>query len=186
MKPITGVVILAAFWAACLADDAAQSIIPGESACITAIRDLGLPQPVKTKGDPPRAKWEQVDRRLTSLRERLQGMGCQLTFERVFSVKKEDAFFPLTNNLVRTAPDESLQGLQVFDSHGKALGEFVGRTVYERSGSLYAKSSYTFYYFQFRTPEGKLESTGRELTLDNYLAKWSDLKGRIAVSTQEQ
>ena len=108
-------------------------------------------------------------------------MACKLKFEEIFRTDKEELYIPLTNNLVRVVPETILEGLPVFNQSGERLGEYDSRVRYQRSGGLYATDSYTLYYFQYKDPEGDVESSGNHLLLDDYLVPWSDLSERIAL-----
>ena len=72
------------------------------------------------------------------MREAVEDQECSLTLEQLFQVRRQEIFFPLTNNLLRTIPEESLQGVAVYSSEGELLGEFSNTVPYHRSGGLYA------------------------------------------------
>ena len=150
-----------------------ESILPG----------LKVPAKLKTRGKPKRARWENVDKVITRVREAVEDKDCSLTLEQLFRVRRQEIFFPLTNNLLRTVPEESLQGVSVHSSDGERLGEFSNTVPYHRSGGLYAVRGYTLHYFQYQDEEGSLHSSGTDLLLDNFLLKWSEIKDRIVIST---
>lgn len=152
--------------------------------CESLTAQLRLPVKLKTRGKPARARWEQVDVVVSKLRESLPGKSCAFTFGQVFRSDKKEVYFPLTNNLVRTVPEEALKSIKVFSQEGYDLGEYEGRVAYERSGGLYVKNAYRLYYFQFKDKRGELQSTGNRLLLDNFVARWDDLKDRVLISTQ--
>lgn len=152
--------------------------------CQSVSLDLKLPLKLKTRGKPSRARWEQVDKVMTSLHQRLKGEGCEFTFDQIFKSKKTELYFPLTNNVLRTVPEASLKGLSVFNQAGELLGRYENRVTYERSGGLYAKNSYTLYYFQFMDQRREIQSSGHRLLLDDFLVKWGDLAKKISLSTQ--
>ncbi|MDA2924081.1 hypothetical protein MYX65_05390 [Acidobacteria bacterium AH-259-L09] len=154
----------------------------GEEPCSAALRELKLPVKLKTRGKPRRARWEQVDKMLTELRKNLQGATCEFKFEEIFKTDKEKLYLPVTNNLVRTVSEAALEGVPIFNQSGERIGEYIGRVTYNRSGGLYVTKSYTLYYFQFRDTQGKIQSTGNRLLLDDYLVRWSDIKNRVAVN----
>ena len=155
-----------------------------DAQCLEVFRSRKLPMKLKTRGKPKRARWEQVDRVLTDLREELKQTACQFRFDSLFKSKEKPLYIPLTNNLIRTVPDETLQGLTVFYQSGEAAGEYLSRLTHERSGGLYARRSYTLYSFQFRNTDGEIMSTTKDLLLDNFLIRWSDIQSRIAINTQ--
>ena len=150
-----------------------ESILPG----------LKVPAKLKTRGKPKRARWENVDKVVTRVRDAVEDQECSLTLEQLFRVRRQEIFFPLTNNLLRTIPEESLEGVSVYSSEGERLGEFSNTVPYHRSGGLYAVRGYTLHYFQYRDEEGGLHSSGTDLLLDNFLLKWSEIKDRVVIST---
>ncbi len=176
---------LAYLWCGCLVLALAQiaPFLHGQESCATVLREKSLPVNLKTRGSPQRARWEQVDEVLTGLSEELQGMACELKFEEIFRTDKEELYIPLTNNLVRVVPETILEGLPVFNQSEERLGEYDSRVSYQRSGGLYATDSYTLYYFQYKDPEGDVESSGNHLLLDEFLVLWSDLSERVAMNT---
>lgn len=153
--------------------------------CSTIALELKLPVKLKTKGKPKVARYDKVDQTLYSLTRSLQGSVCEFSFSRLFKMKDEEVFFPLTNSVIRLAPEGTFKGLEVFTKDGDELGEYEGRVKYERSGGLYApgRKSYSLFYFQFRSKAGRLESVGQRLLLDNFVVKWADIKDKVAVST---
>ena len=158
----------------------------GRDSCGSVAQEAKLPVKLKTQGKPSRARWDQVDKVMTSLGKRLQGIDCEWIFGEIFRTGKKELYFPVTNNLVRQVPEGVLAGLQIFDQEGESIGEYEGRIAYERSAGLYIKEGYTLYYFQFKNNEGELQSTGNRLLLDKFLVRWDDLKGRRAISTRKQ
>lgn len=150
-----------------------ESILPG----------LKVPAKLKTRGKPKRGRWENVDKVVTRVRDAVEDKECSLTLEQLFRVRRQEIFFPLTNNLLRTIPEESLEGVSVYSSDGERLGKFSNIVPYHRSGGLYAVRGYTLHYFQYQDEEGGLHSSGTDLLLDNFLLKWSEIKDRIVIST---
>jgi hypothetical protein len=154
--------------------------------CQTVIADLKLPITLKMRGKPKTARWEQVEKVMTELRDGLEGQSCELSFGQVFASKsKKEIYFPLISNLLRTVPEESLVGVAVFSQDGYPMGHFENRVTYEKKGEY----TYKHYYFQFRDKSGELHSSGNRLLIDIatgkpfFIMKWADLKDRIAVST---
>ncbi len=155
--------------------------------CRTVLKEMKLPKKLKTRGKPKVLKWEDIDKVLNDIDLRLQGQTCSFTFGQLFSTKNEDAYFPLTNSLIRLVPESALSKLKVFNKEGDELGQFVGKVRYERTGGLYARDSYILYYFQYEASNGELESVGgqgSQLLLDAFTAPWSELKDRVALSTE--
>lgn len=160
----------------------AGGVIHAES-CDEIVTDLKLPKKIKTRGKPKVAKWEDVDKMLSEISERFEVTECGLTFAEIFRLKDENVFFPLTNSAVRIAPAEAFEGLTVFTKEGFELGPYVGRVKYEKSGGLYARKSYELYYFQYRDSDGRMQSVGNRLLLDEFTVRWSNLKDRVAVQS---
>ena len=162
---------------------AQDALADEDETCVAASAKLKFPVKLKTRGKPRRVKWEQLDRVLTDLTEWIEDGACRFRFSEVFTTNRPDLYVPVTNSLVRLVPEASLQGLLVFETSGEKLGEYVGQATYERRGNLQFKKSYRLHYFQFKDFSGELQSTGGRLLLDDYLVRWSDLKGRVAVNT---
>lgn len=154
--------------------------------CESILSGLKVPAKLKTRGKPKRGRWENVDKVVTRVREAVEETKCSLTLAQLFRVRRQEIFFPLTNNLLRTIPEESLQGVSVYSSDGERLGEFSNIVPYHRSGGLYAVRGYTLHYFQYKDEEGGLHSSGTDLLLDNFLLKWNDIKDRVLISTPRQ
>jgi hypothetical protein len=155
--------------------------------CPEVLREMKLPKKLKTRGKPKVLKWEDVDGVLNDVDKKLQGDTCSFAFNQLFSTKNKDAYFPLTNSVIRLVPEASLTGLKVFNNEGDELGTFAGKVRYERTGGLYARRSYVLYYFQFEDSNGQLQSVGgqsSQLLLDRFTVRWSELKGRVALSTE--
>jgi hypothetical protein len=160
---------------------------PEKGSCEELTVKYKLPKEIGKRKGPDRLKWEDVDRILTGLREDLQGRECQFTFSSLFRVKskKEQViYFPLSNNVLRTVPEGSLEGVQVFNMEGKPLGLYDSRVPHEKSGGGLAKKSYTLFSFQFKNAKGEYESIGGRLLLDEFLVKWDDIKDKVAITTR--
>jgi hypothetical protein len=160
---------------------------PPKGSCEETLFELRLPQSVGKRKGPVRMKWEDVDKVLSSLTAKLQGRDCTFTFGQLFEVKTkkgEEVLFPISNLVVKTVPEASLQGLQVFDFEGKPLGLYDSRVPHERSGGGYALRAYTLFSFQYKNPDGEYESVGGRLIHDDFFVKWSDLRDKAAVSTK--
>lgn len=153
--------------------------------CAQVRAALKLPVELKLEGKPRQARWGQVEKVLTRLREAVGDRPCRLTFEQVFSPRRrEDVFFPLIYNLLRTAPEESLVGTSVYAASGRRLGTFSNRVTFTKQG----ERSYTHYYFQFKDREGKLQSGGSSFLIDTgtgkpfFLLSWDELKARTLIA----
>ena len=170
------VLVLFGGWEPGAASPDCESILPG----------LKVPAKLKTRGKPKRGRWENVDKVITRVREAVQDQDCSLTPAQLFRVRRQELFFPLTNNVLRTVPEESLHGVSIYSNDGERLGEFSNIVPYHRSGGLYAVKGYTLHYFQYKDEEGSLHSSGTDLLLDNFLLKWSEIKDRVVISTPRQ
>ena len=159
---------------------------PAEEQCSSIARELKLPAKLKTRGKPYRARWGKVDEVITNLRRKVEGTSCSLTLNQLFRPTKKELLFPLTNNLLRTTPDASLEGVEVFNQRGERLGQYANRVMYQRSGGLYSKSGYTLYYFQYKDSQGKLQSAGNQLLLDSYLVRWEDIKDKVFIAAESE
>ncbi len=153
--------------------------------CSARLSDLGLPLRVKISGKPRTAKWGRVNKIMGEyLIESDVLQGCQLFFEHVFYPVREDAYFPVLYNLLRTVPEDSLKGAEVYAQEGTFLGHFSNIVVFEKRGA----SNIDTYYFQFRDQTGTLQPAGKDSLIDiprvkpRFLMKWKDIKGRILLS----
>ncbi|UCF37713.1 MAG: hypothetical protein JSU96_02275 [Acidobacteriota bacterium] len=155
--------------------------------CASVAAQMKLPKKIKTRGKPKVVKWEDVDKVLAELTERLQGSQCSLTFAQVFNPKgkEEELNFPLTNNLIRIAPENTFEGLPVKTKEGDLLGPYLGRARYERSGGLYASGGYSLYYFQYQREGGQPQSVGNRLLLGDFTVPWAGLKDKVLVDFRE-
>lgn len=97
-----------------------------------------------------------------------------LTYGDLFRPNKPACLFPLTNNVVRLCPEDSLAGITVFDAEGNRLGTFSNKYRYSHEG----ERSFVLVFFQFLTPAGILRKTGPDLLLDHYLVVWEDIRER--------
>jgi hypothetical protein len=152
--------------------------------CQSVATELKLPRKLKTRGKPRMAKWEDIDKTVNALADRLQGAACRFTFGQVFTSGREDILFPLTNSVVRIAPENALNGLTVVTREGNELGPYEGRVRYDRSGGLYAQRSYSLFHFQYRGPDSQMHAVGSRLLLDDFGVNWAELKDRAAIDTR--
>jgi hypothetical protein len=115
---------------------------------------------------------------LAGLDRDLKTLGCEFRFNQLFEMDRQEVYFPLTNNVVRTVPESSLVGLPVFNPSEERLGEYVSRVKYTRTGGLERTDSYTLYYFQYQDNEGEIHTSGSQLLLDSYRVRWTDIAER--------
>ena len=173
MKSVILAMLLPGLWGGHLA---------AQDACSEVLQGLKLPVKMKTRGKPRMTQWEQIDSVLAKLTEKSQGRSCRLTFGQVFTSDREGLLFPVTNSVLRLAPEDALLGLEVFNAKGEQLGRFRGRVRYDRSGGLYAMESYSLFYFQFEDSEGKLQATGNRLLLGDFGVEWAKVRERVILS----
>lgn len=152
--------------------------------CEYVVSELDLPVKAKTRGKPRIIRWELVDKTLDSL-DKLEGVGpgCRLTFSQVFSNDRDDVYIPLTNTLIRLAPEGTFKGLTFYSHDGVEQGTYEQRVEFEKTGGLYARRSYTIFIFQYTTPSGRLMKVGPQLLLDNFIIKWEDVEDKIAFTS---
>jgi hypothetical protein len=184
MKRVAALIVMAMITPV-IGQNEKNHVIGGEPVCLQVVHEIKLPVRLKTRGRPQRAQWEQVDRTLVTLQDRLQGRACSLRFEHLFASRRDDVYFPLTNQLIRVMPEKALNGAPVYNQSGELLGDFAGRFVVEKSGAFYNRQRVTLYFFQYKDQQGELRDSGRELLLDNYLVKWADIRDRLVMTTQE-
>ncbi len=175
---MTRLLLLGVFGATLVAAKAAD--------CNALLSNLKLPVKMKTHGKPKVARWGEVGKTLTALRESAAGSSCEFTFGQVFATDREGVFFPLIGNVLRTAPEESLVGVGVYSQDGSRLGSFANRVTFEKRGEY----SYIDYYFQFLDDQGKLQSSGNRMLVDIasgkplFMVKWDEIENKVAVSDQ--
>ncbi len=152
--------------------------------CEALINELDLPVKAKTRGKPKVIRWETVDETMDSLdRSNDARSGCRLTFAQVFKIDRDDLYMPLTNTLIRLAPEGTFGGLKFYSRDGVEQGTYEHRIVFEKTGGLYARRSYKVYIFQYTTPSGRLMKVGPQLLLDSFMIRWDDIKDKVAYST---
>jgi len=155
----------------------------GADRCQEVVSEAKLPVNLKTRGKPKVGKWERVDEILNEVGQKMEAAQCELSFGELFRNKKEEElYFPITNTLLRVVPEESLKGVKVYRKDGELLGVYTNRSLYERSGGLQLKKSYTSYYFQYEDLSKKVQSVGHRLLLDDFVVRWIDIKNRVAIS----
>jgi hypothetical protein len=153
--------------------------------CSDKLLGLGFPVRMKTSGKPRTVKWGPVNKHIGEYLVKSDVLqGCNLSFEHVFFLAREDVYFPLLANLLRVVPKDSLKGAKVYAQDGELLGHFSNVVVFERRGV----SSFKAYYFQFRDQNGILQRAGKNSLIDLskgkpfFLLKWEDIRQRILFS----
>lgn len=152
--------------------------------CKALLARMNLPVKLKTHGKPRVAKWGEVGKTLTLLREGITGSSCEFSFGQIFVTDRRELFFPLIGNVLGTAPEESLHGVGVYAQDGTRLGEFANRVLFEKRGEF----NYVDYYFQFLDSQGKLQSSGNRMLVDIptgkalFMVKWDEIENRVAAS----
>jgi hypothetical protein len=168
-----------------------------------------FPCKVKTRNKPKMLRWEVIDRCLNGAADRVYWAGFSdslgrlrnslpqssvgrfdaavqaslashaITFEQVFTVKKDEGYLPLTNSMLKYLAPESLEGLKVIDKVGTELGTFAGVYGYERTGGLSSANSFQLKLFQYQDPRGNVHSATGKLLLDSYGVLWKEAKTHI-------
>ncbi|MEE8348957.1 MAG: hypothetical protein V3R94_05270 [Acidobacteriota bacterium] len=182
MTVVIALVLWAAFGGLIPAQDSGSMQSPP---CQSALQERNLPIRLKTRGSVETARWEQVDEVLAGLDRDLKALDCRFRFNELFETRRQELFFPLTNNVVRTVPESSLAGVAVFNPSEERLGEYVSRVEYTRTGGLENTDSYTLYYFQYRDSEGEIHTSGSQLLLDSYRVRWSDIAESVGFDTAD-
>jgi hypothetical protein len=162
-----------------------------------------FPCKLKTRGKHKMLRWQEVDRCLNDANDRVDWEGLSrelqqirndgryqridvssavessltahaILYDRVFLVKKAEALLPLSNSLLKFLPTDSLLDLPVYNDSGERIGAFAGVYFYEKSGGLAAANSYRMSFFQYKDPNGKMQTpaTGGRLLLDSYGVPW--------------
>ncbi len=157
-----------------------------EADCSARLTELGFPLRVKTSGKPRAAKWGRVNKIMGEyLIESDFLQGCRLSFEQVFAPAREDSYFPVLENILRTVPQDSLAGAEVYAPDGSLLGHFSNVVVFE-------KNNFNTYYFQFRDRTDTLQAAGRNSMIDMsrakplFLFKWKEIKARTLFSPDSE
>ena len=178
MKETIGVLLLGGLCTPILGQDSLS--MTHSQPCLSVLKERTLPIKLKTRGRVQTARWEQVDEVLVGLDRDLKTLDCEFRFNELFEMDRQELYFPLTNNVVRTVPESSLVGLTVFNPSEERLGIYVSRVRYTRTGGLERTDTYTLYYFQYQDSEGSIHTSGSQLLLDSYRVRWSDIAERIS------
>lgn len=150
----------------------------GQAVCV--LSELTLPVRVKTAGKPKVAKWGKVNKTLAAVSKILENRDCVLKFEEIFKPSQKNSYFPAITNLIRIAPEESLKDISIYNRDGHLLGSFQNAVNFSKKGVY----NYNYAYFQFRDPQGDLQSTGKQL-IDmssgepKFILKWEEIHNRV-------
>jgi hypothetical protein len=144
-------------------------------------------------GAAEQVDWDDVSESLVTLRNGLPNSSrakfvaaveASLTshaipFEKLFTVKKNEGYLPLTNSMLKYLAPQSLEGLEVIDKYGTELGTFAGVYSYERTGGLSSANSFQLMLFQYQDPSGNIHSAAGKLLLDSYGVSWKEAMTHI-------
>jgi len=160
-----------------------------------------FPCKLKGRGKPSMLHWELVDRCLNNASARVdwdsllkaledlrKGMAQSdfsaavdaslsdhaVPYEKVFSVKDDEALLPLTNSVLKYLSPNGLQNVAIFDKAGKKLGTFAGIYAYERTGGLATANTYRLTLFQYTDGTGNIQSATDRLLLDSFGVLWKE------------
>ncbi len=165
----------------------------------------GFPCKIKSSGKPKmlrrddvdrclnaahdRVDWEDVSRRLQSLRQDGRTSWIDLaaafdsslarraiSYDKVLKVKDMKALLPLSNSVLKYLPDNSLMDLPVFTRKGEQVGVFAGVYTYDRTGELAAANNYKLSVFQYTDADGNIQipPSANRLLLDRFGVPWKD------------
>ncbi len=102
-----------------------------------------------------------------------------LPYNKVFRVKAKEALLPLTNSVLKYAPEKALMDLPVYPQKSRQpIGVFAGVFFYERTGALDTGNSYKLAMFQYRDAKGKMQAPADRLLLDSYGVPWDQIEAR--------
>jgi hypothetical protein len=101
-----------------------------------------------------------------------------LPYNQVFRVKNPQTLLPLTNSILKYAPDGVLMDQPVFMQQGKQpVGVFAGAFFYDRAGSI-TGTNYRLTLFQYRDADGRMQTPAERLLLDTYGVAWEKVEAR--------
>lgn len=143
------------------------------------------PKKIKSRGKPRVAKWQDVDATLAKLGNLdSKSKPTNLLFKDIFSMD-DSVLFPLTNSVLKYAPDASLVNVPVYNKKGELLGKFASKYVYEKTGGLQGRRSYSLVYFQYVDKNNQNQTSGGAgLLLDSFCVKWGDIKDRTGFTLE--
>jgi hypothetical protein len=96
-----------------------------------------------------------------------------LPYDKVFIVKKQKAFLPLSNSLLKFLPENSFSGITVFDSRGKKIGTFSSVYYFEKIGSISGNIT-RLPLFQYTDFQKSVQSSPDRLLTDSFGVLWID------------
>jgi hypothetical protein len=162
-----------------------QDLYAGEGSCLSVVESFGLPLELETEhGVLTPGSSEQVDRTFILLRQALQGKACALRFSEIFKASESSPYFPLTNYLMALAPELTFRDLPLHSRDGRLMGRIVKRvSIDDETGLDRAEIVLPFYYFNYRTDQGEVTTSGNRLLLADYLLDWRDVENRWALDT---
>jgi hypothetical protein len=134
-----------------------------------------------------RVDWKTVSSRILEIREQYGFQEIDIVdlietslssktipYDRVFDIREENAFLPLSNSLLKFLPDGSFDGMPVYSSEGELLGMFAGVYSYEKRGGLSSADSFQLIYFQYVDFDGKVHTPSERFLLDSYAVPWKE------------
>ncbi|MBI4483719.1 MAG: hypothetical protein HY652_12630 [Acidobacteria bacterium] len=168
-------------------------------------KENATPKRIKTRGKARVADWGKVDARIKSFADAidLDGLVSQLRsrtssplesppqledrlnrllleysipFESVFLLEREDALFPLTNNVLKHTRDSIIKDLPLFDNRGKPAGTAEGKGTYEKTSDLFLGNRLRLEFLVYRDANGQLGFSSQNLLLDSFNVRWKELK----------
>ncbi len=102
-----------------------------------------------------------------------------LPYNKLFRVKKPDSLLPLTNSILKYAPEKALMDQPIFPLKGKhPIGVFAGVFFYERAGTLATGSTYKLALFQYVDSHGQMQTPADKLLLDSYGVPWEKVESQ--------
>ena len=97
-----------------------------------------------------------------------------LPYDKVFQVKDAKALLPITNSILKYLAPSTFANLPVFDQAGKRqLGSFAGTFLHEALGGLSTTKVYPLIMFQYKDPQGRIQTPSERPLLDSYGIPWS-------------
>ncbi len=164
-----------------------------------------LPCKVSTSGRSHMLDWKGIDKCMAQARQRVDwdGLANQLKqlrpanisegdfasavedslsrqalhYNKVFRVKNAEALLPLTNSILKYAPEKVLMDQPVFPQKGRQpIGAFAGVFFYEHAGALVTGNSYKLALFQYIDAQGKMQTPADRLLLDSYGVLWDKIE----------
>jgi tetrahydromethanopterin S-methyltransferase subunit G len=104
-----------------------------------------------------------------------------LPYDKVFSVKQNNALLPLSSSLLKFLPDNSLLGLPVLNNAGKEVGTFSGAYSFEKVGDVSGNLN-RHRLFQYTDLKGQIQGSSEKLLLDSFAVPWKQAKSQTGFS----